>query len=725
MKLNYHIPAGLRMVTPTGTRILYPNGDGTFRAELAESGRVEVLSRDEVMRQLRQPGTSTLGHEASPAAARVRQGGFHYRWQLSEGGRDDIDFRKAIIAGVDHLREMGLKVTAALLDRDDIRRIIRDVASQLYSTQPINLAPRGGSTRLVAFMPKGRTMLQYWQRYIDSGYDEMALADQAWFRGNRMSRITTKMRELMTEAIEQLHLDLKKPNVSAVLRRLRTLTTQENAKRKLNGLPPLKPVTHKTLAQHIKMIGSTALAIARDGERAVANIRSSGCTDIRALMMGEMVEIDECKLSLITVAKSQGFWEQLSSTDKVALEEIDKIVHTRLWLVLMLDVATRMPLGWVLTDKPSKEATLKVLRMATRDKTREKIIYGCKADPAPAVGIGTIRGDNGYGIRNAAVKAATLGLLGQSVDARSYHGVDKPYLERMFGSLESILINLIHGYTGRRAGALPGYDPIRNGVLDCEELYALITRYLIDEYPNERHYGVTMMCQRPTKVMQYIDHNYGAIAVPGPHDRRIHLGWRSEVSITDEGVKVFGLPYNSPELQAVRDQIEDKVSVFSDPDCTNHVTILIEGYQDPILADLSMTAMSDMTIPEFLAIVEEARAEDPEETGEFDALLARVRGDRSDRLHAITLEHRLARSYMTIAEAQKKAEIVRAGQHSPRRKALPGTAEPGSIADETSTIGVRKVGRGFQPPINGRVEGPDTGSTPPMLPKPDTTGKLS
>ncbi|CAM3369145.1 hypothetical protein SAMN04488021_1644 [Paracoccus aminovorans] len=587
MTLNYTIPPGLHVKTAGTTRILYPNGDGHYRAEHAETGRVEVMSYNEVLARLRRPDCSTNQIADSGGAARVRQGGLHYRQQLSEDLRDQIDLRKAIIAGVDYLAEAGVEVTAAALDKDHNRRVMRDIARQLYITRPINLAPRGGSTKLVAFMPKGRTILEYRQRYIDAGHDEMSLVDRVWLRGNRAPRILTRVRELMTEAIEQIHLDLKKPNVSAALRHLCTLITEENAKRKLNGLEPLKPVTHKTMADHIRMIGSTALAIARDGARAVANNRSRGCTDTRALMIGELVQIDECKLSLITVAKKKGWWERLSADEQAALEEIDEIIHTRLWLVLMLDVATRMPLAWVLTGSPSKEATLEAMRMATRDKTREKVIYGCECDPMPPVGIGSLKGDNGYGIRNAAVKAATLGILGQSVDARSYHGVDKPYLERMFGSMESILINLIHGYTGRRAGALPGYDPIKNGVLDCEELYGLITRYLVDEYPNERHYGVTLMGRRPIKMKEYIDHNYGAISAPGPHDRRIHLGWENKAKITDEGVKVFGLPYNSPALQSVRDHVEGKVSVHSDPDCTNHVTVLIKGHPDPILADLS------------------------------------------------------------------------------------------------------------------------------------------
>ncbi|WP_339108570.1 hypothetical protein [Thioclava sp. GXIMD4216] len=726
MKLNPLIPAGLQLKLSGKTRVLYPNGDGYYRAEHADSGRVEIITYNEALSWLKRPDCSSIGQLTSSAAsARVRNGGRHYREQLSEELQDQIDFRKALCVGIDHLEQSGVKVTPTSVDKLQNQRIIREVAGQLYKTRPISYALRGGSTKLVAIPPRGRTLLDYRQRYIDSGYDEMALVDQAWLRGNHMPRITTRMRELMTEAIEQIYLDPKKPNVSSVLRHLETLTTEENAKRKLNGLGPLKLVTHKTLAKHIRMIGSTAVAIARDGERFVANNRSRGATDTRALSVGEEVTIDECKLSLITTVKEKGWWERLSSEEQAALEEIDEIIHTRLWLVLVLDVATRMPLAWVLTDSPSQHATLEALRMATRDKTREKVVYGCESDPMPAVGIGSIVGDNGSGLRNASVKAATVGVLGQSIDARSYHGVDKPFLERMFGSLESVLINMIHGYTGRKAGALPGYDPIKNGVLDCQVLYGLITRYLVDEYPNQRHYGATMLGQRPIKQLQLTNQFYGSFAEICPHDRLIHLGWKSKATISDEGVKAFGLPYNSPELQAVRDHVHGKVSVFSDPDCTNHVTILIEGHPDPILGYLTWTAMSDMTIPEFLAIAEAARAEDPEETEEFEARLARARRARFDQLHFIAVEHKLARSYMTIAEAQKKAEIVTAGQHSRPYSALPGTVDPGSIADEHASAGIRKVGAGFKPPLDGSLAPKEAPNTAEPLPKPDTKGKLS
>ncbi|MGH6763974.1 MAG: hypothetical protein ACRECW_20585 [Phyllobacterium sp.] len=700
------------------------NGDGSYRSENSETGAVEILTYNQVLSVLKRPGTSAANMlmSISSAAARIRQGGLHYRDQLSAVLRDQIDFRKALCVGIDQLEATGVRVNGANLDRREHRRFIRDIASQLYRTRPINVVIRGGSSKLVAIMPRGRTLVRYRARYVESGYDEMALVDQAWLRGNRISRISTRMHDLMTLATEQSYLDLKKPTVASAYKRLKTLLQLENATRIANGSEPLKLVSYGTLRDHIEKNGSTALATARDGERAVANNRSRGVTDTRALMIGELVEIDECKLSLITVAKEKGWWERLCEEDQAALEEIEEIIRTRLWLVLMVDVASRMPLAWVLTDAPCAEATLELLRMATRDKTREKIIYGCERDPMPPIGIGSVKGDNGTGIRNAVVKAATLGVAAQSIDVRTHRGGDKPYIERLFGSLETRLISLIHGYTGRKAGALPGYDAIKNGVLDCEEFYGLITRYLVDEYPFERHYGVTMMGRRPIKVAQEINRDYGAITVPADHDRRIQLGWRKECTITDEGVKAFGLPYSSPELQILRDHIAGKVAVFLDPDNISHATILIEGHPEPVLADLSWTAMKNLTLPEFLRIAEEARAEDPEVAAEFEALRARVRKERFDQLYFIATEHELARSFMTIAEAQKKAEIVMSGVYSPRHEPVLGTTPRGSVAREGAVAGVRKIGAGFQPAIDGRTDG--TAATQ-QLDKPNTKGKLS
>src|SRR5690606_14224646 len=122
------------------------------------------------------------------------------------------------------------------------------------------------------------------------------------------------------------------------------------------------------------------------------------------------------------------------------------------------------------SDQPKAEATLELLRMSTRDKTREKRIYGCEGDPMPAMSLGMVRNDNGTGLRNTVVKTALLGVAAGNTDVRTHASADKPFVERMFGTTESMLFKLVHGYTGRKPGELPGYDASQSGVLDVDLL---------------------------------------------------------------------------------------------------------------------------------------------------------------------------------------------------------------------------------------------------------------
>lgn len=319
----------------------------------------------------------------------------------------------------------------------------------------------------------------------------------------------------------------------------------------------------------------------------------------------------------------------------------------------------------------------------------------------PAIGIGTLKGDNGSGIRNSVVKSAAIGSAIQTIDARTYRGGDKPHIERMFGTMESGLINLLHGYTGRRANALPGYDAIKNGVLDTEEHHGLITRYLVDEYPLERHSGTGMYGRPPIVVAKELAGKHGMVFPPVAHDRRIHLGWQKTCRITKMGVKFLGLPFNSEALQKLGEHHRSKVTVCVDPDDISHATILAEGHAEPVLADLSWTAVKDLTLQEFLTHAKMARAEGPELAADFERTLARVRRERFDHMHQGTADRKLPRSYLTAAEATEMADQILAGVPSAQDEPLPGTVTPGSLDQENLPEGSWDIGPGFDQSIEG------------------------
>lgn len=641
---NYVIPTGMDISIDGARQNIFATSDGCYRLE-GQTRPTSVLHYKELVSLLKRPDAWSTGANLSPSCtlARLRAGGRFCVEQLSDNLKDQVDFRRALCIAIDQMASEGVKITRGSLSKPVNRKRIRDIASKIYTARPIDVGLRGGSTRTVAIMPKAKTLIAYRKRFQESGYDEMVLADQTWLRGNRTRRICSKNHELILTAIDDIFLDLKQPGAAQVYKRYKTILDGENASRALQGLEPIAPVSYGTISNYLNTIGPTAQSLARNGKKHAANNNTPGQTDTRALMLGEFVEIDECKLSLISISKKNHWFSKLSDEERQSLESLDELIRARLWLIIVLDVASRMPLGWVLTEAPGAEATCAAIRMATRDKTREKTIYGCERDPMPAIGIGALKGDNGSGIRNSKVKSAAVGSAIQTIDARTYRGGDKPHIERMFGTMESNLINLLHGYTGRRANSLPGYDAIKNGVLDTEELYGLITRYLIDEYPLERHSGTGMYGRPPIVVAKELAHQHGTVFPPIAHDRRIHLGWRKTSRITKMGVKFLGLPFNSAALQQFGEHHRSKVTVCVDPDDISHATILAEGHAEPILADLSWTEMKDLTLQEFLTLAKIARAIDPELMADFERTVARVRRERSDQMRQITADRKLPR----------------------------------------------------------------------------------
>ncbi|MCI5098716.1 hypothetical protein [Phaeobacter italicus] len=603
------------------------------------------------------------------------------------------------------------------MDRDENRKFVRDIAERLFGQRIYLSSMRGGNHRSWVLY-QGRTLMKHFKLFNSLHPDESALdalVPLDHLKGNRTGRISWDVKVLMKKAWEKEGFDLKGPAPANVMKLLKSLINQENIRRRRNETPDLLCPSQETLLKfREKLLSESEYLTAVKGEKFVRNKRGRGSTDIRALILGELVEIDECKASLILSAKRKGTWERLSESDKKVLKEIDKVIRDRLFILVLLDIATRMPLAWIVTDQPKAEATLALMRMATRDKTREKIVYNCENDPAPVVGIGHIKNDNGPGLRNSSCVSAYMGLSAMNTIVRTYSATDKPYIERMFGTTEAVLFKLIHGYTGRKAGELPGYDAQANGVLDIDELTAILTRFMIDEYPSMQHFGFGMGGRRPIEVLKQVQSQRKGFPVMDPSERRIHLGWKQQVTPNDEGARVFGgIWYNSDDLQKKLEEYPKarKIDVFVDPDDLSLATAIIPRAKDPITLEIQTTVFADMTLPEVLNLMEEVRKEHPTLTDIHEDLLARVRLQRHEKLRAIGVERNLPRSYSTVEECKAKAKSVFAGARVMRPQRPSCNAPVGRIMDvDADAPWVLPIG-GDEPPSDCLAENkPDAGA---------------
>lgn len=589
-----------------------------------------------------------------------------------------------------------LQLSARLANKQ--RPVIREMVQKLTGETIYLSVPRSGKSdhRHLLMGRKLIEKLSIYENLEDSESPIDALVPLVHLKGNRTARIPPRTKELMTRAWEEVGLDQKKTSVANVLRHLAMLIEEENKIRTRNDLCPLTLPSPATMSAHRRaIIGETGYLFATTGERNARKKVGRGSTDIRALLAGEYVEIDECKASLVVSAKATGRWGSLGSSDRKVLEVMDNEIRERLHILVMIDVASRMPLAWVISDQPRAEATLALLRMATRSKAREARVFECDGQALPGIGIGHVKNDNGTGLRNASTIAAMMGTGAMNTIARAYSPTERPYIERMFGTEESVLFQLIHGYTGRKPGDLPGYDANENGVLDIEALMGILTRFMIDEYPAMRHTGIGMGSRRPIEVWHEINDTRGCFLNMDADARRIHLGWEQKATPSDEGVKVFsGLWFNSDTLQEAREELRHtgKVSVFVDPDDVTRATVLMPKAMDPITVDLQITAFADMTVPEVLELLEIQRREDPRLTEFYEDRLARIRRNRFDSLRALGVEKKLRRSYSTLEECAKKARALFAGARIIRNSTLAGTTPAGRVTDMAPGAHIFQIG---------------------------------
>lgn len=324
------------------------------------------------------------------------------------------------------------------------------------------------------------------------------------------------------------------------------------------------------------------------------NIFGAGTTDVRALLFGEKYEWDQVLLSIFT--REDGTLGAEVIDPKTAPEELGENEVCRCWLHVILDIGTRMPLGWIIAESADADHSKALLRMATRDKTKEKVRYDCQNDPAPPVRLCLGSADNGSATRNSEVYSAQLGMDMVVQTNRTYIANEKPYVERLFGTMQGKVLSVLPGYTGSHPKHLPGYDSKGSAKVTHDQLYGMITRYFVDEYAYEKHRGTGMFGKTPRAKLEDTLALYGPIDPPSQRDRILHLGVRRQASTTSEGVRIFNIPFNSTQLQRFAGGGAKRVTVHLDPDDLRRVLITAEGLDEVLETSLSMTVFNDLTL---------------------------------------------------------------------------------------------------------------------------------
>lgn len=622
-------------------------------------------------------------------------GGYERFEQLSEQQQTTVRGRLAAVLAILQLEEEGIKLTQLAMSRSKltgadgpVRMMVKRRAREIAQENRVLGAKRGGRVTTTFDWPEGRTLRKYADLFVMFGRNPVVLLDRDHMKGPQggARRRLSAAQERYIQYVINLWHDEKKPKLAPLVRGAST-QFQVSPEEVASGFwfPSIT-----TIRTRLKAISEVVKTLGRSGARQGANLKGAGSTDIRALMYGEKWEKDEVYLSIFTDGKGAVFAKDVDP--KREGEELDENEIVRLWLHFVIDVATRLPLAWVIADSADADHSLALLRMATRDKTKEKVRYGCKHDPAPAAGLLLGSADNGSATRNGTVYAAQLGIGGITMTGRTYHATDKPFVERPFGTLQWQVLNFMDGYTGSRPGELEGYDPMANARHTHDELYKTITQYFIDEYPFRDHRGTAMFEASPWEKFEQVRDTYGGIEPPSQRARCLHLGIKREMHTTEEGVNPFNIPFNSTALQKFAGGQSTAVTVHIDPDFPRRVYITAKSHAEVLEAELSMTAFNDLTLEEIVDLMEATAKDNPKKRALYNEHYLEAL-ERRSRESGFFPDSRSPSSYRTTEQLQKQADRLAQVASRPVPMAGP-TVTPGNIMDRSGRAPTYRVGTG-------------------------------
>ncbi|MEO9896252.1 MAG: hypothetical protein ABJF05_07745 [Paracoccaceae bacterium] len=599
----------------------------------------------------------------SPADAEKRKrlieftGGYTNINQAPPQEQRNARARQALVLAMEALEREGEKLTERFLDHLIIRkRLYKEAVAisgdkRLFEdltigpTQPSEIEPE-------TIVPKGRTLKKLMRNYLEFDRNPVVLINRENKKGCQDPFAACRLSEWQVRFVTYVmnsYFSPQKPKLAIAYRDAQSIwPVAENDA--VNGLTYPSITTVRNWCNGISFL---ARELARLGAKTARLKYGAGATEIRALEFGERCAMDQYYVSIFT--NNEGLAETKVLKASEADDDYDETKEFRVWLHLMIDVATRMPLAWILSETAHSDQTMALLRMATRDKTREKQRYGCKQDPAPAAGLLLTNADNGNATRNGRVYSAQLGSGMMIQTGRTYHSNDNPHVESMFGTVQFGVLNMEDGYSGSHHDDLPGYDSAANTKLNVDQLQGVITRFFVDEYPLTPHKGTGMFDATPAEKLEQTIRDYGGIDAPNPETRRLYLGHKKTMSTTTEGVLFSNIPYNSHDLQTYHAGEAKKVNIYLDPDFLHTVTIQPVGTTLSFEADLSMTALQDLTYEGALDLMVQAAEANPTKRRLSDQMLKKARADRARR-SGFYKDPQLPESYRTLEQIEKQAE---------------------------------------------------------------------
>jgi len=494
----------------------------------------------------------TANHYSSVNALRRLQNPSSVLADLSPARRDTWE------ANVRLVETFLRKEAEGLYKRSDahLKRFVRDYVAELLEDDQT----RVGTVINVGKGLSPTALRKKIARYENNHHDPLVLIDGYGRSGNRANRIVGSALQLMQEVAAEYASNLK-PSKASLYRKMTRLFAER--------LPGTPVPSRDAFSRTVDKLDLFRVLAAREGEAKAHKLLYAVRQHLLVTRPLERVEMDECLMPLQAMLQDAGLWETLPQAIQ------DGVKASRWWYSKAIDAATRVVLGFVITSSPSTASALATIRMILEDKSQLAQALNCET-PWSMFGLPEmIVTDNGKPYLAAGFREACLNLGITHVLTPAGLPQMRGRVERSFGTDHEEFFSNFAGRTFCNTVVKGDYDPLANVSAAIEEVARLAVRYWVDVYHNRPHAGLGG--ETPLNAWKKAMQRFGVIPPPNKDHIRHVLGTPAQAQIHKEGVKVFGLHYQSLELQNARRRVGNKqVLVRIDPTDIGHASVKID-----------------------------------------------------------------------------------------------------------------------------------------------------
>lgn len=409
--------------------------------------------------------------------------------------------------------------------------------------------------------PSWRTLARWLRAWQRAGGDIRALVPATKARGNRRPKASGRSRThfsdedyerarvveaFVAEAIRTHYLTTNRLTVRSTHEALQARIADENRRRPAHDQLPVPHIS--SLYRDVASLDAYEVTAARHGRRVADQAFRVTRLGPRPSRVLERVEGDHTRLDLMVV------------------DPLTRLPLGRPWLTTLVDCHSRMVLGMYLGFyAPSYLSVMQCLRHAIRPKGYLGEVYPSVEHDWPAWGVPELLVvDNAKEFYSRHFEDACLQLSIQVDYAPPRCGAYKGTIERWFGTQNTRLLHELPGTTFSDIFDRGDYDPAKHAVISLDALLELIHVWIVDVYHQQVQRGLGDIPHRRWSAA-VAEHPPGLPR--SASDLDVLVGCVAERRITNSGIELFTLRYNSPELGLIRRSVPrgEKVRLKYDP----------------------------------------------------------------------------------------------------------------------------------------------------------------